>query len=232
LQGLIIPPRPVQGHQAHRTPKPSGHAVSSSAALSREHGPWFEPGSKYRLFWCLASFLVPAPSQCEGANFCTLCHFRNYCHLCTLQLLCALPALPPLPALGGKFVHLEPNHLAWGKSLQLGVPHGARGGAPVDAFVAKPNETKRLFSRTQLGARFRPRSYRPVFDKDSGRPIGLAATLRLHINFQLPVWFRSGLSCHLSSRWARGQNSENRVAEMLVLGLDRISTAVGSAPSG
>jgi hypothetical protein len=32
-----------------------------------------------------------------------------------------------------------PLVLAWGKSLQLGVPHGARGGAPVGAFVAKPN---------------------------------------------------------------------------------------------
>jgi hypothetical protein len=36
-----------------------------------------------RLFWCLASFLVPASSQCEGANFCTLCRFRNSCHLRT-----------------------------------------------------------------------------------------------------------------------------------------------------
>jgi hypothetical protein len=77
--------------------------------------------------------------------------------------------------------------LAWGKSLQLGVPHRARGGAPVGAFVAKPNETKWLFSRTQLGALLRPWVwvYRPVFDKDAGgRPIGLAAALRLHIDFQ------------------------------------------------
>ena len=35
----------------------------------------------------------------------------------------------------------------------------------------------------------------------------------------------------LSSRWVRGQDGNNRVAEM-ILGLDRISTAVGSAPSG
>ena len=91
MQGLIIPPRPVQEHQAHRTPKPSGHAVSSKATLSREHGPWFEPGSKYRLFWCLASFLVPASSQCEGANFCTLCHFHNSCHLRTCSRFVPFP---------------------------------------------------------------------------------------------------------------------------------------------
>jgi hypothetical protein len=100
--------------------------------------------------------------------------------------------------------------LAWGKSLQLGVPHGARGGAPVGAFVAKPNETKRLFSRTQLGAQFRPWVYRPVFDKDSGRPIGLAASLRLHIDFQLSVWFRSGLSCHLDGLADRMATTEWR----------------------
>ena len=113
IAGFNIPPRPLQEHQAHRTPKPSGHAVSSKATLSREHGPWFEPGSRYRLFWRLASFLVPARllnARALCANFCTLCHFRNYCHLRTLQPLCTLPALPPLPALGGKFVHLEPNH--------------------------------------------------------------------------------------------------------------------------
>jgi hypothetical protein len=104
------------------------------------------------------------------------------------------------------------------------VPHGARGGAPVGAFVAKPNETKRLFSRTQLGAQFRPWVYRPVFDKDPGRPIGLAATSFPTISL-VSIW------SELPSRWISGQDGNNRVAEM-VLGLDRISTAVGGAPSG
>ena len=77
------------------------------------------------------------------------------------------PCLRQVPAAGGA---------PWGPRC--------RGGVPVGAFVANPNETKWLFSRTQLEAQFRPWVYRPVFDKDSGRPIGLAATVRLHIDFQ------------------------------------------------